>query len=107
MQETKDRWSDEPPVAPAGVRMVRTNRQSGKRVFDAWPTDDPKAAVIWEAFKPDTEPPRETRQDAIAAKRKEILEAIRRGREGPRQQTRQVERTDQPSDFVEEQGGLY
>ncbi len=47
-----------PFVIPPGVRMVRVERRSGKRVFGAWPTDDPKAAVIWEAFKPESEPRR-------------------------------------------------
>ena len=42
--------------APAGIRMVRIDRRSGKKVFGAWPTDEPKAAVIWEAFKPESEP---------------------------------------------------
>jgi penicillin-binding protein 1A len=50
-------------------------------VFDGWPTDDPRSAIIWEAFKPDTEPERYTRQDAIAAKRNEILALIRAGRQ--------------------------
>ena len=34
-------------------------RRAGKRVYGIFPTqDDPKAAVIWEAFKPETEPRR-------------------------------------------------
>lgn len=81
IEKTKPKWSDLPPVAPAGVRMVRIDRRSGKRVFDGWPSDDPKSAIIWEAFKPDTEPERYTRQDAIAAKRNEILALIRAGRQ--------------------------
>ena len=81
IEKTKAKWSDLPPVAPAGVRMVRVDRRSGKRVFEGWPTDDPKSAIIWEAFKPDTEPERYTRQDAIAAKRNEILALIRAGRQ--------------------------
>ncbi len=81
IEKTKAKWSDLPPVAPAGVRMVRVDRFSGKRVFDGWPTDDPKSAIIWEAFKPDTEPERYTRQDAIAAKRNEIIALIRAGRQ--------------------------
>jgi len=81
IEKTKAKWSDLPPVAPAGVRMVRVDRHSGKRVFDGWPTDDPKSAIIWEAFKPDTEPERYTRQDAIAAKRNEIIALIRAGRQ--------------------------
>ncbi len=47
-----------PFVIPSGIRMVRIERRSGKRVFGAWPTSEPKAAVIWEAFKPDSEPRR-------------------------------------------------
>lgn len=81
IEKTKAKWSDLPAVAPEGVRMVRIDRRSGKRVFDGWPTDDPKSAIIWEAFKPDTEPERYTRQDAIAAKRNEILALIRAGRQ--------------------------
>ena len=63
--KTKERWTDEPFVAPAGVRMVRIDRNSGKRVFGGTPSDDAKAAIIWEAFKPDTEPDRSTRQDEV------------------------------------------
>lgn len=49
-----------PFVVPPGVRMVRVDRRSGKRVFDEWPTgEEAKARVIWEAFKPDSEPRRE------------------------------------------------
>ncbi|MFW2831194.1 penicillin-binding protein 1A [Sphingomonas sp. ID0503] len=47
-----------PFKAPPGIRMVRIDRASGRRVFGAWPGNDPKAAVIWEAFKPETEPRR-------------------------------------------------
>lgn len=47
-----------PFTIPAGVRMVRIDRRSGKRVYGAWPGNEPKAAVIWEAFKPDSEPRR-------------------------------------------------
>lgn len=81
IEKTKAKWSDLPPVAPAGVRMVRVDRRSGKRVFEGWPTDDSKSAIIWEAFKPDTEPERFTRQDAIAGRRNEILALIRAGRQ--------------------------
>ena len=47
-----------PFVIPAGVRMVKVDRRSGKRSFTGWPSDDAKASVIWEAFKPDSEPRR-------------------------------------------------
>ena len=107
VKATRKRWSDEPFVAPAGVRMVRIDRQSGKRVFDAWPTNDPKASVIWEAFKPDTEPPRATRQDEIAARRNEILEMVRRGRQANARAATARQQEEAQSDFVAEQGGIY
>lgn len=108
VKNTRPRWSKEPFVAPPGIRMVRIDRRSGKRVLDAWPTDDPLASVIWEAFKPDTEPPRATRQDAIAAKRNEILELIRRARQARTQQAAAATRREEAEpDFVEGQGGIY
>ncbi|HEX8216122.1 MAG TPA: PBP1A family penicillin-binding protein [Allosphingosinicella sp.] len=53
--------------APAGIRMVRVDRRSGQRVYGAWPPTDPRAAVIWEAFRPETEPRRTIRRDQEAA----------------------------------------
>jgi penicillin-binding protein 1A len=51
-----------PFVAPAGIRWVRVDRATGKRVYGIFPTvDDPKASVIWEAFQPQTEPRRSFR----------------------------------------------
>ena len=87
--------------------MVRIDRQSGKRVFDGWPTDDPRASVIWEAFKPDTEPRRTRRQDETDRLRELILAQLRGGNDtgqggddGPGEEP-------PPTDFAEEQGGLY
>jgi penicillin-binding protein 1A len=51
--------------APAGIRMVRIDRRSGRRVQGSWPTDDPRAAVIWEAFKPESEPRRSVGSDEV------------------------------------------
>jgi penicillin-binding protein 1A len=51
-----------PFVAPAGIRWVRIDRASGKRVYGVFPTtEDPKSSVIWEAFQPQTEPRRSYR----------------------------------------------
>ncbi len=106
-KESEDRLSGDPFIAPSGVRMVRVDRASGKRVFDAWPSSDPKAAVIWEAFKPDTEPPRKTRRDEIESKRQEILALIRRGSSASSSVSNDNESEEVTEDFVEEQGGLY
>jgi penicillin-binding protein 1A len=60
-QFAKAAFEDMPVVpfrAPPGIRMVRVDRRSGRRVQGSWPTDDPRAAVIWEAFKPESEPRR-------------------------------------------------
>ncbi len=107
VEATRPRWSSEPFIAPPGVRMVKIDRRSGKKVFNASAGDDPKASIIWEAFKPDTEPPRITRRDEIESRRREILALIREGVRAPvvRQRSRQTQETSE--DFVEEQGGLY
>jgi penicillin-binding protein 1A len=91
-------FKDMPPVpfrAPAGIRMVRIDRRSGKKVFGAWPTDDPKAAVIWEAFKPESEPRRTIRRDEVPAP---IAKAVTK-KAGPQ------DRRD--SDFLQNTGGIY
>ncbi|MEM6856360.1 MAG: transglycosylase domain-containing protein [Pseudomonadota bacterium] len=102
IEKSRSRWSDLPAVAPEGVRMVRIDRRTGKRVFDGWPSDDPLSDVIWEAFKPDTEPQRSTRQDEIAAKRAEILALIEAGRNGDG-----FREEGMPENFAEDQGGIY
>lgn len=103
IQETREHWSGRPFIAPNGVRMVRVDRRTGRRVFDASPTDEPTSAVIWEAFKPDTEPRRSQRQDEIDAMRELIIDQMRRGQQGPSFDGGPDER----EDFAEEQGGIY
>ncbi|MEO5865505.1 MAG: penicillin-binding transpeptidase domain-containing protein, partial [Sphingomonas sp.] len=82
--------------APQGIRMVRIDRASGRPVFGAWPGDDPKASVIWEAFKPDTE----TRH---AARRPDapVVAAP------PKAMTTQRPEGPKDSDFLQRQGGIY
>ncbi|HEU4820954.1 MAG TPA: transglycosylase domain-containing protein [Qipengyuania sp.] len=106
VEDTREWWTPSEFVAPPGVLMVKIDRRSGKRVFEGTASDEPQAAVIWEAFKPDTEPPRATRQDQIAARRNEILELIRRARM-PAQRASNQQQAAQNPDFVEEQGGIY
>jgi penicillin-binding protein 1A len=100
-------FKDVPPVpfrAPAGIRMVRIDRRSGRKVFGEWPTEDPKAAVIWEAFKPESEPRRTLQRygtgtpdgtDAPAPARPVRRAAAPRPKATP------------TSDFLQNQGGIY
>jgi penicillin-binding protein 1A len=109
IETTKPRWSHVPFAAPAGIHMVKIDRISGKKVSTGEPGRDPKAAIIWEAFKAETEPERATHHDELASQRDAILAALRRAAQPkvaprPQQQRREMS---QPSDFVEEQGGLY
>ncbi len=48
-----------PFIVPPGIRMVRIDRRSGKRVYGEWPgPEERKSQTIWEAFKPESEPRR-------------------------------------------------
>jgi penicillin-binding protein 1A len=81
-------WPRLPFAIPPGVRMIRIDRRSGQRVFGVWPDPGNRPAVIWEAFKPDSEPRRITRPgDSFAARSN-----------GP-------VRSD--ADFLEKEGGIY
>jgi penicillin-binding protein 1A len=90
--------------APPGVRMVRIDRQSGKPVFGAWPTSDPKAAVIWEAFKPESEPRRAIRRPGVLADPAAAVAAAK-AREEKAAAARVEQRRD--SDFLQREGGIY
>ncbi|WP_277978543.1 penicillin-binding protein 1A [Sphingomonas phyllosphaerae] len=81
--------------APAGMRMVRIDRASGRPVYGTFPTgDDPKPAVIWEAFKPQSEARRARRAGPIAAPSA-----------APSAGTTGAPASD--SDFLQRQGGIY
>lgn len=103
VEQTRDHWSGRPFLAPRDVRMVRIDRRTGRRVFDGWPTNEPTATVIWEAFRPDTEPRRSQRQDEIDSMRDLILAQMRRQQEGPAASGPDGEQ----ESFAEEQGGIY
>ena len=98
-----------PFIAPAGTRLVRVDRKSGKRVYGAWPGNDPQNAVIWEAFKAETEPKRSIRQEELAA-----------GAEKPKKEAETQSNTagavSAPSasvgtkrdrEFIQQEGGIY
>jgi penicillin-binding protein 1A len=98
-----------PFVAPAGIRMVRIDRATGKRVFGSFPTtEDPKSSVIWEAFQPETEPRRSFRRSIELAKAQEPTAPTR-----PRQAIAQRSNRPQPrapadsAEFLQRQGGIY
>jgi penicillin-binding protein 1A len=106
-QDIRERWSGRPFLAPDGVRMVRIDRRSGRRVLDGSPSDEYNSAIIWEAFKPDTEPRRaQTQVDEIGVMRELILAQLRRRANGG---GRSGSGTGTVTDggFVEEQGGIY
>lgn len=86
-----------PFAAPKNVRMVRIDRRSGRRVYGSWPGNDPKASIIWEAFKPESEPRRTIREDEI-----------RPARTAPRQDAPVREEGGRRSDsqFLEDRGGI-
>lgn len=107
-QETRAKWTGRPFLTPAGVRMVRIDRRSGNRVFDGWPSDEPQAAVIWEAFKPDTEPRRSRRQGQADQLRELVLAQLRRGDDaGSSAGDARRGEGEQQTNFVEESGGIY
>ena len=105
VETTRTRWNDRPFLAPPGIRMVRIDRRTGTRVFDGQPTSDPLSGVIWEAFKPDTEPRRGQRQDEIDALRNLILAQLRRTEAGPSASL--TTSGEAQENFVAEQGGIY
>jgi penicillin-binding protein 1A len=82
-----------PFTAPAGIRMVRVDRATGKRVFGGWPGSDPKAGIIWEAFKPESEPRRGRREEE----------------EAPKAEAKKTERRQDTGDqdFLQREGGIY
>jgi penicillin-binding protein 1A len=122
-QFAKVALADEPRipfVAPYGVRMVRIDRSSGKRVFGAWPGDDPKSAVIWEAFKAETAPKRSVRQEELAARLASVLKqrkaAVTKTAATPKSEQQPTAKADpvqgasgtkRDQDFTQEQGGIY
>jgi penicillin-binding protein 1A len=92
-----------PFVAPAGIRMVRIDRVTGKRVFGTFPTtEDPKSSVIWEAFQPETEPRRSFHREDREASAED-------GTGGPpKPKVKRVAQRKQTSDdFLQRQGGIY
>jgi penicillin-binding protein 1A len=94
-----------PFVAPEGIRMVRIDRVTGKRVFGVFPTtEDPKSSVIWEAFQPETEPRRSFRREDRSQSPEELADAAA----GKKPKVKRAAQPKQTSDdFLQRQGGIY
>jgi len=82
--------------APQGIRMVAIDRRSGRRAFGIWPGGDPRAGVIWEAFKPESEPRRTAETEAVDPN------ARRQARP-----TAPAAADRRDSDFLQREGGIY
>jgi penicillin-binding protein 1A len=97
-----------PFVAPAGIRMVRIDRITGKRVYGAFPvTVDPKSSVIWEAFQPETEPRRAFRRSVDLASAREEDAAKGPPRRALAQRKAPTQRAPDSAEFLQRQGGIY
>jgi penicillin-binding protein 1A len=98
-----------PFVAPAGIRMVRIDRVTGKKVFGTFPTTvDPKSSVIWEAFQPETEPRRSFRRSVDLAKAQSDKPPEARQAATRRAPARRAPNTPADSgEFLQRQGGIY
>jgi penicillin-binding protein 1A len=98
-----------PFVAPPGIRMVRVDRATGKRVFGTFPTTvDPKSSVIWEAFQPETEPRRSFRRSIELAKAQSEKPPAPRTAIAERRPARRSPNTPADSgEFLQRQGGIY
>jgi penicillin-binding protein 1A len=92
-----------PFVAPSGIRMVRIDRVTGKRVFGTFPTaEDPKSSVIWEAFQAETEPRRSFRREDRSQTDEEKADEA-----AGKRAKRQARPNTAPEDFLQRQGGIY
>lgn len=103
-----------PFVAPKGIRFVRVERTSGKRVYGGFPSYDPKSSIIWDVFKPETEPRRTIRKEELAARLKARQLAARRAavsrlrqRGGGSSSSSSGGEVRNDSEFLNEEGGIY
>ncbi|MBW0144533.1 PBP1A family penicillin-binding protein [Sphingomicrobium sp. B8] len=100
---------DRPKVpfrAPPGIRMVRIDRQTGTRVFGTFPTSEERlSSVIWEAFKPQTEPRRSWR--AVEEEPEDDLPTIPDNLVTRPAPARPAQPAPADDDFLQRQGGIY
>ncbi|WP_421846205.1 penicillin-binding protein 1A [Novosphingobium sp.] len=107
VQLTRKHWSDTPFTVPEGIRMVKIDRVSGRQVFGGTPQDyERQASIIWEAFKPNSEPTRTFRPEDQTLK-DAVLEAIRKARAAKGADAGGEDVPVEEGDFVEDKGGIY
>jgi len=106
VQATRVRWTRVPVSAPRDIHFVAIDRVSGKQVFGATPGGDPKAQVIWEAFKAETVPERQTREDQLASQRDALISALRKSKDATNADSDAGGQA-QGGNFAEQQGGVY
>jgi penicillin-binding protein 1A len=99
-----------PFTAPEGVRLVRIDRKSGKRVYGGWPDNDPKGSVIWEAFKAETEPKRSIRSEELEKRgdkprKKAQSSGPSNGSDANNVSNQNAAQRDQ--EFITKEGGIY
>jgi penicillin-binding protein 1A len=88
-------FADLPKVefrAPPGGRWRRIDRRSGRPGYGARPSDDPRAPVFWEAFKPETET---------------IHRIVHNNTPAPTPTATAAAKGPSDSDFLQRQGGIY
>ena len=98
-----------------GTNLKLLERVTGRRVFGTFPVrEDPKSAVIWEAFQPESEPRRTLRrageEQELAAAADRTAPARRRAPSPPRPQEtapRPAQPAQPAEDFLARQGGIY
>ena len=104
-----------PFIAPEGTRMVRVDRQTGKRIYAGWPGDSQEGSVIWEAFAAETEPKRSIRREELAARSpskqpKTSSVARRENRNAQQVNSRPApgpSENKRDSEFLQQEGGIY
>jgi penicillin-binding protein 1A len=104
---TRTRWTRVPVSAGPGVHFVAVDRVTGKQVFGGGASGDAQASIIWEAFKAETVPDRQTREDQLAKQRDSIIATIRKGKSAATGDGTGAETKPKDGNFAEQQGGVY
>ena len=80
------------PVEP-DENSTNAGSWDSSRVTGGWPSDDPLSSIIWEAFKPESEPRRDKAEEE----------------EAPKAEAKKAEHKEESGDkeFLQREGGIY